>query len=255
MGFYVVVRSLPTSRVVNANRAHSNFPAVSVLLVVAHPDDEVLGAGATTAALTAAGIAVTACILSGSAEARRHRPDVAQLRADAEEASAMLGAAKPIFGEFPNLAFNTVPHGQLVAFIENAMVQCGASTLFTHHPNDLNDDHRQTSHACQAAARLFQRRDDVPALRALHYMEVLSSTDWVFGGPFSPTTFSGIGGELLDMKIAALAVYRGVMRPSPHPRSEATIRALAVYRGSQCGRAYAEGFVTAFRSGMSDELA
>jgi LmbE family N-acetylglucosaminyl deacetylase len=222
---------------------------MSVLIVAAHPDDEVLGCGATAAWLAAQGVSVTSCILSGEVRVRRHRPEFECLKRDIESAQNILGISATILGSFPNIAFNTVPHIDLVRFIEAAIVQTGADIIFTHDPSDLNDDHMHTSRACQAAARLFQRRSDVQPLRSLFYMEVLSSTDWAFPGssqPFTPDAFFPAA-NTLDKKIEALAAYSGVIRPFPHPRSKEILRGLAAYRGGQCGMPYAEAFRTAFR--------
>lgn len=228
----------------------------SVLVVVAHPDDEVLGCGATIAALAADNISVYSCILSGQAGARQNRPEDAELLKDIETAHQVLGIDRPILGEFPNILFNTVPHLELVQFIEAALVETKADIIFTHHPGDLNNDHVHTSLACQAAARLFQRRSDVTPLRALYFMEILSSTDWSFASGanrFSADTFFEVGDVWLERKIEALQSYRGVVRDFPHPRSLEILRGLAAYRGGQAGMRYAEAFQTAFRaSGLKD---
>lgn len=219
------------------------------LIVVAHPDDEVLGAGATIASLTSQGADVRGCILAGTVDARRRRPTDEELLIDTRAAAAALGMGDPIMGEFPNLAMNTVPHLDLVQFIEAAMETTGAVHLVTHHPSDLNDDHRQVSLACQAAARLSARQPGKPRLRALHYMEVVSSTDWAFPGSnegFRPNAFYEVGEANLRRKLEALACYRDVMRPYPHPRSEQAIRGLATYRGGQANMNLAEAFQSAF---------
>ena len=222
--------------------------AVSVLIVVAHPDDEVLGCAGTAALLTSKGHEVRSCLLSGAVEARADRPHPEDLVSHVREAERLLGMGDAIVGEFPNLVFNTTPHIELVRFIEEAMVSTGSTTLFTHHPADLNDDHRHTSLACQAAARLWQRRPGVAPLQGLYYMEVPSSTDWSLatGDSFHPNAYVEIGEWGLERKLAALEAYQGVMRPFPHPRSPEALRGLAAYRGGQAGMAYAEAFQTAF---------
>ena len=230
---------------------------MSVLIVVAHPDDEVLGCGGTAAGLALQGVPVHTCILSGNADARRQHPTSPALQAHACNASRVLGLAEPCLGDFPNIAFNPVPHLELVRFIEERIAASGAHTIFTHHPKDLNDDHRHTSLACQAAARLFQRRPGMKKLRGLYFVEILSSTDWAFpanGEGFRPDCFFELGTGLLDRKIAALREYPGVMRDFPHPRSEEVLRALAACRGGQAGMHYAEAFQTAFRGMRPSEF-
>ena len=220
------------------------------LVVAAHPDDEILGCGATAAALASSGWEVQACILSGQADARRNRPDLPELKRDTMQAQNILGMKAPILGSFPNIKFNTVPHLDLVQFIEGSIASTGAGVLFTHHPGDLNNDHTQTSRACQAAARLFQRSPGIKPLRALYFMEILSSTDWAFnsaGNPFRPDTFVAVG-PYLEKKIEALRSYKGIIRDFPHPRSEEILRGLAALRGGQAGIEYAEAFQTAFRA-------
>ena len=223
---------------------------MSYLIVAAHPDDEVLGAGGLIYCLSHQGEIVDVCILSAKAEARAHRPTDEELDSDMRKSMNLLGARNIYEGEFPNIKLNTVPHIELVQFIEKAILDSGADHIITHHPSDLNHDHYQTSLACQEAARLFQRRNDVKPLQSLLFMEVPSSTEWAFNTSirqFTPDTFVEIGKEGLEKKLSALSCYRGVMREYPHPRSYEAIQGLAAYRGSQAGSYYAEAFETAFR--------
>jgi LmbE family N-acetylglucosaminyl deacetylase len=223
---------------------------MSVLIVASHPDDEVLGCGATAAWFASQGVPVTSCILSGEVTVRQNRPELDRLKQETCMAQQILGLRSPILGSFPNIEFNTVSHLEIVRFIESAITETDADVIFTHDPGDLNNDHRVTSHACQTAARLWQRRPGVPPLRALFFMEVMSSTEWVFAGnsnPFTPDAFFPAS-TTLGKKIEALKAYSGVMRPFPHPRSIEVLYGLAAYRGGQSGLQYAEAFRTAFRS-------
>jgi LmbE family N-acetylglucosaminyl deacetylase len=223
---------------------------MSILVVVAHPDDEVLGFGASGALYASRGVPVRACIAVSKAAARRQRPDTDKLTDDIHAAQQVLGFGRPILGDFPNIQLNTIPHLELVQFIESAIRETAADTIVTHHAGDINDDHRQVARACQAAARLAQRSPGTLRLRSLMSMEVLSSTDWQFPGTapvFTPTTYIEVGEQYLQRKIDALASYEAVMRPYPHPRSTDALRALATVRGAQSGTHLAEAFETAFR--------
>ena len=222
------------------------------LIVVAHPDDEVLGFGGTGVKLIQAGEIVQPVILCGSAQARTQRPSSDELFIDMLTANETLGFQCPVVGTFPNLRMNTVDHIEIVKFIEQQIVQFQPTRLFTHHPGDLNNDHVQTAKACLVAARLFQRRTDIRSLQSLHFIEILSSTDWAFptGTPlFTPDTFEDIE-STLSLKLKALAMYRNVKRLPPHPRSVDVITGHASYRGGQSGFRYAEAFQTAFRRGI-----
>ncbi len=220
------------------------------LLVVAHPDDEVLGCGASIRKWSQNGDIVDICIMCTEAKARAFRPNDIELNNDLNTSSNFLGVNSKYEGKFPNIEMNNVPHLQLVQFIEKAILQSQPDIIITHHPSDTNNDHLQTSMACQAAIRLFQRRKEVKPLKEFWFMEVLSSTEWSVNSSmncFQPNTFVEVGEENVNVKIKALSTYRGVMRPYPHPRSEEAIKGLAAYRGAQSGTNYAEAFDVVLR--------
>ncbi len=220
-----------------------------VLVVSAHPDDEVLGFGASAYVLTRLGHAVSSCILVGDADARRERPETSELKADTREAHGIVGMRDPQTGPFPNIRLNTVPHLELVQFVESSILESEPDVIVTHHPSDINDDHYQVSRATQVAARLAQRRPGMKPIDVLLFMEVQSSTDWRVAGaslPFDPQVYVEVGEEGLQAKLAALEAYRHVMRPYPHPRSTESVRALATLRGSDAGLDLAEAFQVGF---------
>jgi LmbE family N-acetylglucosaminyl deacetylase len=217
------------------------------LTVTAHPDDEILGFGGSAFVLSRNGNLIFNLILSGHVEARRNKPEHEKLIKNIYSAQRIVGAQEPILGSFPNIHFNTIPHLEIVQFIETYIEEIQPDIVVTHHPYDLNNDHYHTSKACQAAVRLFQRKPIKP-IKALYFMEIPSSTDWSFpvdGQQFRPDTFIEIGEEGLSRKIDALYSYQGIMREYPHSRSEESIRALSILRGAQVGRNLCEGFQTA----------
>ncbi len=219
------------------------------LIVVAHPDDEVLGAGASISKFSKHG-SVDLCVMCTEAKARAFRPGDNELEADFNASSELLGIRRKYEGTFPNIEMNTESHLHLVQFIEKAIIASEADIIITHHPSDTNNDHMHTSLACQAAIRLFQRRSEVKPLQEMWFMEVLSSTEWSVNtamNRFVPNTYVEVGEHGVDAKIKALSSYRGVMRDYPHPRSAEAIKGLAAYRGAQSGCRYAEAFECVFR--------
>lgn len=222
------------------------------LFVVAHPDDEVLGGGATIHKLTQQGAQVHVCILCNMAEARSFRPETSELKADLFRSMKTIGVSSVLTGCFHDGMLSTASHLHVVQFIEAAITETKAQHIITHHPNDLHSDHRVTSTSCQEAARISMRQitDSVPPILSLSYMEVPSSTDWALNSTvdsFKPNTFVEIGKAGVDKKIQALSQYRDVMRRFPHPRCAQIIEGLAAYRGGQSGCEYAEAFETVFR--------
>ena len=219
------------------------------LIIVAHPDDEVLGFGAAGAKLVKTGEVVQPVILCGSADARKRRPSDIELYEDMIKANALLGFNKPVLGDFPNIRMNNVDHLELVQFIEKQILEFKPQRIFTHHPYDLNDDHCQISRACMAASRYYQRRDDIPPLQSLHFMEIQSATDWAYesvGNGFKANLFVEVEEEI-ELKLQALSCYRNVMRDYPHPRSVEALKGLSAYRGGQSGQRFSEAFQTIFQ--------
>ena len=221
------------------------------LLVVAHPDDEVLGAGASIWNWTRKGDVVDVALMCAEAKARAFRPGDEELNSDLDESAAYLGINKKYEATFPNIEMNTVPHLKLVQFIESAIKESEPDIIITHHPADTNNDHLQTSMACQEAIRLFQRRPEVKRVKEFWYMEVPSCTEWAINNAFNlfrPNCYVEVGKEGVDAKIKALSMYRGVMRPYPHPRSAEYITGLAAMRGGQWGQNYSEAFEVVLRA-------
>lgn len=219
------------------------------LIVVAHPDDEVLGAGASIYKWTKTDV-VDVCIMCTEAKARAFRPEDNELNDDLNSSSEMLSISNKYEGTFPNIEMNTVPHLKMVQFIEEAIRKSEPDIVITHHPADTNNDHMQTSMACQEAIRLFQRRPDVKRIKEFWYMEVPSCTEWAINNAmnkFNPNCFVEVGNDGIEAKIKALNMYRGVMRPYPHPRSAEYIHGLAAIRGGQWGCKYAESFEVVLR--------
>lgn len=222
---------------------------MNYLIVVAHPDDEVLGAGATICKLVSEGHSVAVCTMANHAAARVNIS--ATLADDQSAAMKIMGVSKCYAADFPNIRMNTVPHLELVQFVEKCIEDFQADAIITHHPSDTNNDHVMTSYAVQAASRLFQRKPCIPRLRLLLYMEVPSSTEWSFDSSanrFTPNYFVEIGKEGVSVKLQALEAYKGVMREYPHPRSTEAIKGLAAHRGVQAGCNYAEAFECVMQS-------
>lgn len=219
---------------------------MNVLAVIAHPDDELLGCGATFKRLTDAGHRVSTCILSGNADARHNRPDLARLHQMSETSARMVGIAESMRFEFKNIQFNAVPHLDLVRAIEQAILRWRPEWVFTHHPGDLNVDHRVCWEATMSAIMLPQRLStDLPPtlIKRVYLFEIPSSTDWAPSPfpAFQPNAFVDVS-RTFDDKMRALHAFEGALKPHPHARSEENVRSLARVRGGAVGVDYAEAF-------------
>lgn len=216
---------------------------MNILTICAHPDDEVLGCGATLARHAKRGDKVSAAFLTNGVGARNaaSKQDAALRRKAAESAAKILGVGALEFGEFPDNRLDSVPLLDLVRHVEALVTQHRPDVIYTHHGADLNVDHRMAFQAVLTALRPIAGANHV---RSIFSIEVASSTEWShssIGGPFVPNHFVAVS-ETFEQKLAALKAYGEEMRPAPHPRSLEVVRALAIWRGAAAGLNLAEAF-------------
>lgn len=220
--------------------------AEPVLIVAAHPDDEVLGAGGTIARLAAEGRPVHIAILGEGVSGRYADPgdapaaDLAALRDQSRRVADLLGAASHRVLDVPDNRADTVPLLEIVRKVEALVRDLRPTEVYCHHPGDLNVDHRRSFEAVLAATRPVGST----TVRDVYAFEVPSSTEWAFQRlepAFRPSVFVGIG-AFLESKLAAMALYDGESRPFPHPRSAEALRAVARRWGSVAGLDAAEAF-------------
>jgi N-acetylglucosamine malate deacetylase 1 len=219
---------------------------MNVLAVVAHPDDEILGCGGTLKKLADQGHRVFSCVLCSSADARYNRPSLERLNAISEEASRRIGISESLGYDFKNIQFNSVPHLDMVKAIEAAIVRFKPQWIFTHHPGDINIDHRVCYETTAAASMLPQRLSadlEPTMISRIFLFEVLSSTDWAppLGDGFRPNSFFDVSATF-EAKLGALDAFEGALKPLPHSRSRENVRNLASLRGAQVGFELAEAF-------------
>tara|TARA_Y100000816_G_scaffold292520_1_gene288296 strand:+ start:9546 stop:10238 length:693 start_codon:yes stop_codon:yes gene_type:complete len=223
------------------------------IVVVAHPDDEILGFGGTGAMLVDNGEIVQPIILCGQVLERSKRPESKKLLDDMKEANKVIGFNEPIIADFPNLSMNTISSIEIVKFIEQQLIDFQPHRIYTHHPGDMNNDHFYVSKSTVTAAKYFQRNNLEDPITMIGFMEVLSSTEWNLtykNNQFIPNLFIDISNKI-DLKIKSLECYSGIMRNAPHPRSNEVVKSLASFRGSQCGSNFAESFEVVYQKSFS----
>ncbi len=219
---------------------------MNVLIIAAHPDDEVLGCGGTMARLAAEGARVSVLILANGLTSRPDfdpQRDAGALHVHherARRAGALLGAAEVLVAGLPDQKLDTLPLLQITQTIEREIARVRPEWVFTQHGGDLNLDHAITFRATLTATRPMAGG----VVRRLYSYEVPSSSEWAFAQfepRFQPTVFFDIATHL-ETKIAAMKIYESETRAFPHPRSPEAISALARVRGSAAGYLAAEAF-------------
>jgi len=219
---------------------------MTVLVVAAHPDDEILGCGGTMTRLAREGDEVRIAILAEGMSSRyAHREDadpqkLQHLHARAKQAADKVGAKEVVLCKLPDNRLDTVPLLDVVKTVEELVARFRPEIIYTHHPGDLNVDHGVVHRAVLTATRPMSGQ----CVRDVYAFEVPSSTEWAFQRlepSFRPNVFVDIT-DSLETKIAALACYDTETRKFPHPRSAEALRAIATRWGSVVGLQAVEAF-------------
>jgi len=219
----------------------------NVLVVAAHPDDEVLGCGGTIAKYK--NIYNFNCLFlsdgvsSRSLDKKKNEIQIKKRKISAEKAKKILGIKKIFFGNFPDNSMDSIPFLSIVKFIEAHIKLIKHFRIYTHFGNDLNIDHKLASKAVVTATRP-QKKNTV---KEILFFEIPSSTEWNFRntkGFFNPNVFENIE-KTIEFKKRALTSYKQELRKYPHPRSMQAIINLSKYRGNTSASKHAEAFVLA----------
>lgn len=221
--------------------------AKRVLVVAAHPDDEVLGCGGTIARHADAGDQVQVLIVAEGMTSRQQQRDPSQatdelttLGQAAQQAGAILGAQGVELLNLPDNRLDSLDRLDLIKQIEERIGLQQPQVVYVHHAGDVNVDHRRLHEAVVTACRPTPGHP----VRQLLSFEVASSTEWQPPGSasaFQPNWFVDISAQW-PRKHAALAAYASEMRPWPHARSLEALEHLARWRGAQVGVEAAEAF-------------
>ena len=228
---------------------------MKILIIVAHPDDEILGMGGTILNHTKKGDDVTIVYLTTGIASRRSsnynnspsyklsknesmkiKKQILELQNDAKNSSKILGVKKTIFFDYPDNELDTVPLLKIIKTIEEIVSSIMPDRIYTSHFADLNVDHRTVFEAILTACR----PTGLPVKEIICF-EILSSTEWTFSYDFKPNYFINIEKELAS-KIKAMKIYKNEIRKFPHPRSIENIKISAKRWGTVCGFNAAEAF-------------
>jgi len=213
----------------------------NILVVAAHPDDEVIGCGGTILRHIEDGDSVHVVFMADG--------EMSRVSANSFDVNRRLSAvikAKNILGistiEHLGFSDNQMDNHSLLSItqaLEKIINKVQPKVIYTHHHGDLNLDHRLTYQSVMTACR------PLPGfcVKEIYGFEILSSSEWSLDSslPFSPRFFVDIGNQL-QTKIEAIKAYLAEMRSPPHARSINSIEVMARYRGYSVGKAAAEAF-------------
>lgn len=218
----------------------------NVLVIAAHPDDELLGEGGTIRNLSDKGIVCRAVILGEgitSRGAKREETDSSELeklKNDARAAAEKVGYASIDFCDLPDNRFDSIDLLDIIKKVSHYVNLYNPDTILTHHHGDLNIDHRRTCEAVLTACRPVADN----RVKRIYAFETPSSTEWnyIYSEPFIPNVYFDVS-DTIEAKIEGMACYSSESAEYPHPRSAEALRSLASYRGSNVGYDKAEAFM------------
>lgn len=223
--------------------------AETVLVIAAHPDDEVLGCGGTMARHADAGDAVHVVIMAEGVTSRdrtrdrdRRCVELSRLGSAAKKANDILGTTCLHLLDFPDNRMDSMSRLEIVKVVEDFIDDIHPSIIYTQHGGDLNVDHRRVHEAVVIACRPKPGNQWV---RSLLSFEVASSTEWQIPGSaplFAPNWYVDIS-DTLDKKIKALEAYGDEIFAWPNARSIPSVTHLARWRGANVGVDAAEAFI------------
>lgn len=219
------------------------------MIIVAHPDDELLGIGGTIQKLKSEyNCKIDVIILGEGITSRDTIRDVERRNEELKTHQNNILAAKKILGyndlstyEFPDNRFDNIPLLDIIKVIEKEKNRINPEVIFTHHGGDLNIDHQITFQAVMTSCRP-QNTENV---KSIFCFETPSGTEWQSSNhplSFKPNFFIELNEIQLKKKIEAMECYDFEKRKFPHPRSPQALKILASYRGISIGRKYAEAF-------------
>lgn len=215
-----------------------------ILIVAAHPDDEVLGCFGTVARFIKEGYEAYTLILGEGKTARddkrvteNKKDELELLNTEIVSANDTIGIKKVFVESFPDNRFDSVDLLDIIKVILKVKDEVKPDIIFTHYEHDLNIDHQITYKAVITATRPMEDE----CVKEIYSFEILSSTEWNYPLSFSPDTFFDIS-DTLDLKVKAMKEYNSELCQYPHPRSLEGIELNAKYQGMRVGKKYVEAF-------------
>lgn len=207
-----------------------------VLIIVAHPDDEVLGMGGTIAKYSSLKDFYL-LILTDGVSARNKRL-IKRQEKNAQKAGSFLGIKEIYFARFFDEQLDSYPLLKIIKKIEEVIKKVKPKEVYTHFPYDVNQDHQITNKAVLIACRpLFNS-----SIKKIFTFEIPGSTEWNFPNNFSPNYYEVLTENEINKKISAFKFYEKEVKKFFHPRSEEGILNKAKMRGLEIGFSYAEAF-------------
>ena len=213
----------------------------NIIVISAHPDDEIIGVGGTLLKHIANGDHVYWLIITNVLEHQgfsKERVDSRQL--EIAKVSEMAGFKKTYKLNYPTMTLSSSSLIKMVPEISAIFLEVKPEIIYCLNRSDAHSDHRITFDAVMACTKSFR----YPFVKQVLMYECISETEFapaLSERAFLPNYFVDIS-PFFDKKIALMKVYESEIDQHPFPRSLRNLEALATFRGASVGVEYAEAF-------------
>ena len=207
----------------------------NVLVIAAHPDDEVLGCGGTILKHVSSGDNVYVCVVTVADKRWPSAYKKEKIR-EAKTVDEILGVKERFYCNLPTTSLNCLPSFEINSKIYEVFNIVNPDIVYTHFGNDVNEDHRVIFNAVLVCSRPLKK------LISLRCFETASSTEWG-SKHFAPNFYVVLEKSEILKKIEAFSIYKSEVKKYPHPRSLKGLKNLAKKRGNEICKKYAEAFI------------
>jgi LmbE family N-acetylglucosaminyl deacetylase len=205
---------------------------MDILVLAAHPDDEVLGMGATIKKMSKKN-KIHLCVVTEGASAQYEDKKMIEERKKAcIKCGKILGINTFNFLDFKDMTLNFHNELEINQALEKIIQKFKPHTIYTTPNHDVNSDHKKLYESTIVASRPYST-----TVKKLLCYEIPGTVSF----PFQPNIFENINDEF-EIKLKGFRCYKSEIRKFPHPRSIKSLETIAIQRGIESGCKKSEAF-------------
>lgn len=208
---------------------------MKILVIAPHPDDEVIGCGATLKKMALNGHEIYRCIVTKAYTPDWTRSYIQNKKKEILKSGEILSIKKTFLLGYPTVKLSTVIEKELIASLSMVIQEVKPSFIFIPFYGDLHKDHQIVHNASLVVCRPLNN-----FITTILMYEILSETEWG-NALFHPQWYEDIS-LTFDYKIKAMSAYKSELKSPPHPRSLEMLKILAKKRGSEVNLNLCEAF-------------